>query len=599
MDRKRVVPITLIVIGVLITIGVVYGFSRNSERTEADEPEPARAQVEAVNAVTAAGLFTFPGDWNDIDATNLTLWTPGITSWQWVNGPEHSGAKAVSEGEGCISCHADQETNFSASTIDLEVKSAYDDEFLYLNLMWQATNPGSYDGFYRYNGENWVSFGTAKEDAEPEQLLSTENRISFMLDQQNNVPAYAGADFGFSEMGCFIACHDDLESMPNAPTAAQVRDEDYWEDHDLDSVTKYLLISRDIDDDDDNDNDPKWKEIIDDDEIEELMAQGMFLDLWDWRAAHTNPVGFAADEFILEYRNEDQGKQVWTPQTTDLKWMYDPDLLGAGAIRIEDIAKNINDLHLVKDKNAVAFIAEENFATGDLIPAILLDEPSESAADIMANGSYSDGIWTVEIRRKLDTGHADDHKLVAGTIYDIAFAIHDDNIVNRNHHVSWSYTLGLGVDADIQAIDLEPEPQPTPVPTVPTPAPRQPQASSPQQPAPQPQPEPQPETQKPIEEQAPAQPEPEPDLEQDPDVDQESPEDQPPAVTEPEEQANNNIEQEPGISEQPPVLQPEEPQQEPPIETPVEPSPEIPEEQPVEPPLDSSEEPAEDLLGDS
>jgi hypothetical protein len=36
----------------------------------------------------------------------------------------------------------------------------------------------------------------------------------------------------------------------------------------------------------------------------------------------------------------------------------------------------------------------------------------------------------------------------------VGFAVHDDNITTRGHHVSFVKTLGLGAKADIVAVKL-------------------------------------------------------------------------------------------------------------------------------------------------
>ena len=43
--------------------------------------------------------------------------------------------------------------------------------------------------------------------------------------------------------------------------------------------------------------------------------------------------------------------------------------------------------------------------------------PQGSRADIRAKGSWRDGVWTVEFRRKLDTGHGDDVQFQVGGRY--------------------------------------------------------------------------------------------------------------------------------------------------------------------------------------
>jgi hypothetical protein len=80
-----------------------------------------------------------------------------------------------------------------------------------------------------------------------------------------------------------------------------------------------------------------------------------------------------------------------------------------------------------------------------------------SAADNDAvYGTWKDGAYTLVWRRKLDTGHpADDKIMKVGGKYTVGFAIHDDNVTTRFHHVSFPQTLGIGVDADITAVTLK------------------------------------------------------------------------------------------------------------------------------------------------
>jgi hypothetical protein len=48
----------------------------------------------------------------------------------------------------------------------------------------------------------------------------------------------------------------------------------------------------------------------------------------------------------------------------------------------------------------------------------------------------------------------DDKALKAGSVYNVGFAVHDDNITSRGHHVGWVRSLGLGAKADIEAVKL-------------------------------------------------------------------------------------------------------------------------------------------------
>lgn len=51
------------------------------------------------------------------------------------------------------------------------------------------------------------------------------------------------------------------------------------------------------------------------------------------------------------------------------------------------------------------------------------------------NGLWKDGIWTVVWVRPLNLTNPDDKALTEGKVYNFSFAVHDDNITTRGHHV--------------------------------------------------------------------------------------------------------------------------------------------------------------------
>ncbi|MBI4808778.1 MAG: hypothetical protein HY799_07535 [Nitrosomonadales bacterium] len=72
---------------------------------------------------------------------------------------------------------------------------------------------------------------------------------------------------------------------------------------------------------------------------------------------------------------------------------------------------------------------------------------------IKAEGKKSGKHWTVIFERTLAAGGKGDHAIAAGKLYNIGFAIHDDNADGRFHHVSLGYTLGLdNAAADFNAV---------------------------------------------------------------------------------------------------------------------------------------------------
>jgi hypothetical protein len=61
----------------------------------------------------------------------------------------------------------------------------------------------------------------------------------------------------------------------------------------------------------------------------------------------------------------------------------------------------------------------------------------------------------VEWVRSRNLSNADDKALKDGKAYNFAFAVHDDNMTSRGHHVSFPVTVGFGAKATIEATRLK------------------------------------------------------------------------------------------------------------------------------------------------
>jgi len=82
--------------------------------------------------------------------------------------------------------------------------------------------------------------------------------------------------------------------------------------------------------------------------------------------------------------------------------------------------------------------------TGIVEDGYLLDERKMfggQGAEFTSN--LTDGIWTIEMKRKLVSDKAGDISLDTANIYNFGFAIHDDYSNSRFHHVSLGYRLGF------------------------------------------------------------------------------------------------------------------------------------------------------------
>ena len=125
-----------------------------------------------------------------------------------------------------------------------------------------------------------------------------------------------------------------------------------------------------------------------------LSAKSYVADVWFWSAARTNPVGYAED---------------WTHQvsTRMIEDAAEYAVKGVGTVFIKKLRDSgsgpYKPLPRPKDK------------AGERLPSFeVLKSPAGSIADVTAKGRWAAGKWSLELSRKLDTGHADDAAFAAG-----------------------------------------------------------------------------------------------------------------------------------------------------------------------------------------
>jgi len=419
-----------------------------------------------VGAATAADPAKI--DWNKIAAKKIDLFYPGQSSYEWLRSDAHKGAnKETKRGDSCVSCHDEKDAEKDMGEklvkagplepmavkgknghVELGVQAAYDDKNAYLRFQWKTNNPypGVEHQYLRFDGKEWKVWGFPKLDKvvqEGKQPGIYEDRMSIMIDD--------GKVAGFAKQGCWLTCHDGQRDMPKQFTKEEVAGNAMLTAIKKGDVRKYLPDSR---------NDPSdWKTGKTVEELAKLKADGKFVDLIQWRAHRSNSVGMADDGYVLEWRLGDAGKDMFgsnADATTHApKFMFDEKKLGFKSITVDSQARK-GDLFLVREKNAVPFDPAAAWKEGDMIPDYIIsrEDAKGSAADNNAIASWANGMWTVVMVRPLGLTNADDKTLKAGGVYNVGFAVHDDNITTRGHQVSFVKTLGLGAKADIQAVKL-------------------------------------------------------------------------------------------------------------------------------------------------
>lgn len=170
-----------------------------------------------------------------------------------------------------------------------------------------------------------------------------------------------------------------------------------------------------------------------------IAGKGELLDMWHWKAARSNPVGHADDQYLDD--------TAWAKERPNAGRKSDP--LNGGGYK-----DNVN-----QDKTAPAVMpatggvkpqkpqrnwvlaAEsvpftDSFKTGDRVGGVIVSPFAGDRGDLTAKGAWSKGQWTVEISRPLVTGSKFDvqfNDLKAG--YHFAPAVFD------NAEVKHSFTM--------------------------------------------------------------------------------------------------------------------------------------------------------------
>ncbi len=261
------------------------------ERAKADDP----ATSEPAAAASAAGDVASNVDWATVPVTDLTLFYPGQASFEWVqNGKTHGGARPLTKGgDACTTCHAKEVEAIGTKivaggeieptpipgkrgTIDASIQAAHDDENLHVRIQWPDAG---------HNPAPFVDGGKMDPD--------NQIKVAMMI-------TGTGIEMG-ETTGCWSSCHADNTYMPfdpgadaiaaNADIASQLEAKE--------TITKYLTESRTKVEVKGRRGKAQggWDKLKPAEEIDELLANGTFLDLLRIYAD-----GSASNGYLLERR---------------------------------------------------------------------------------------------------------------------------------------------------------------------------------------------------------------------------------------------------------------------------------------------------------
>ena len=239
----------------------------------------ATAAVAGAPASSGAAAAAGPINWASVDAKTLGFFYPGQASYEWViTGKDHGGARAfLRGGDRCVTCHDKEVRDMGAKIVsgskaeatpiagkrghvDVKVQAARDAERVYFRFQWTkaAHAPAPFADGGKMDPQN-------------------EAKLSIM---------FSGASVENAQLaGCWVTCHHDARSMPDAPKADALKGAPQADLIDLtNGVTKYLGESRTAIEAKES---PRggWDKLKSRDEIAAMPAAGKAMELLRWRSA--------------------------------------------------------------------------------------------------------------------------------------------------------------------------------------------------------------------------------------------------------------------------------------------------------------------------
>ncbi len=263
----------------------------------------------------------------------------------------------------------------------VQMKSLYDDQYVYFLMTYK-------DPTYSMNRFPWMQ----QEDGSWKQLANKddtghdntyyEDKFAILWDINSD---------GFAEKGCNAACHRADDGKVNGiKTKSPAR--------------KYT-------------------------------KPGQTIDMWHWKGVRTNPNGQIDDQYIDS--NTDPDKNKGWGRKGDHK-------TGGGYVNNVENKQPKFVAPMLTEDSVVIFDAEKQPFTADYsktkrIPGIVTKPFSGSRGDIATVGVWKDGVWTLEIKRKLVTKgeHAATQDVQfddMSKVYPFGVAVFDNTQINHIFH---------------------------------------------------------------------------------------------------------------------------------------------------------------------
>ncbi|MFQ5900556.1 MAG: HD domain-containing phosphohydrolase [Thermodesulfobacteriota bacterium] len=194
-------------------------------------------------------------------------------------------------------------------------------------------------------------------------------------------------------------------------------------------------------------------------------APGERADNWQWEASRNNPLGYMDDYWldntIAENHNHNVSKRARKGDERDrnagtkgmkgnyvenvqeklidgkrinIPWYWEPDAEGEDSLALTQDEIERGEATLITNTSDLDITRP--------IPGYILTRPTGSRGDIDAKGVWKDGKWSLEIKRRLVTGHNDDVQFNILKVYRFGIAVMDNTAGFRKYGEGHSFDLG-------------------------------------------------------------------------------------------------------------------------------------------------------------
>ncbi len=147
-------------------------------------------------------------------------------------------------------------------------------------------------------------------------------------------------------------------------------------------------------------------------------------DLWHWKAARSDPAGYADDTWVTQISAKKGGRKGDAGKGGDLRNQIEDKSKPKYALAP---GKKLTNNGILLVSQSVEISDYGVFKAGDTLTYRMPKAHAGSRADIKAQSRYANGSWTVVLSRKLDTGNDDDTAFNPRKKYNFAMALFDDS----------------------------------------------------------------------------------------------------------------------------------------------------------------------------